>query len=434
MERKTKSCIAVFIIFAFVIFSLSSIFYAVISTAMINGLTASSLFYGVGKLAGLIGFLFLSLLIISGDTARFFDKFFGMDKIIKFQRKFSVVTFVFVLFHPIFFMLSTKQVLGFVVPNFSYVPMAFGIMAFYILVVIMIASQLYKRISYGVWQYIHILTYVLFFFSMFHALNWGSDAGLTSLKVMYGIIAVCIFTGIFYRTYYKLKQRKNKFTVKIVKLETKDTFSLVISAKNKFLFKAGQFAFLRLNKERLYARHPFTLSSAPSEKDLQFTIKLSGRFTKIASELKKGEEIKIEGPFGKFTLEDTKKDVVFIAGGVGITPFLSLIKENMVKKKPNKITLIYGSRTTDDIIFKKEFDEMNQKWFKRVHVLSLSKEKSEDCEIGFIDKELLKKYVKNFDNKLFYICGPEILKNNAKKALHELGVKKESIIVEDFFW
>lgn len=392
----------------------------------------SELFYEIGKICGITGFFLLSFLIFSGDTARFWNRFVGLDKIIKFQRKFSYFVAFFVICHPIFFILANGFNINFIIPNFAYAPLTIGVLSMYIFIGIMIASKLYKMISYRTWQYIHILTYVLFFFAMFHAYNAGSNS--EELTVPYSIALVAIFIGIVYRTQYKVRARKtSKFKVKDIRSETHDTFTITVDGHKDFI--AGQFCFLRLNKNKLYARHPFTISSTPDE-DMTFTIKLAGRFTQTAKELKPGDEILIDGPFGNF-IPKSEKDLVFIAGGVGITPFISILKDRTKNNINQNITLIYGSRTEADIIFKKEIDAISTPWFKKVYLLSLIEDGITipvDCEKGFICDDVLKRYVKDVENSLYYICGPEIMKDNAKKLLKEKGVPGGQVFVEDFFW
>lgn len=431
--RKNKARIILFILLVFLSFCLISFFY-IIFNSLKGNVAIGLLFYSFGKLAGLIGFMALSLLIISGDSARFFDKYFGIDKIIKFQRKFALVTAVFVLSHPLFFILSGKSLINYLIPDFAVIPLALGTFSLYIFIIVMICSLIYKRISYNIWQYIHILAYILFFFSLYHAVNWGSDYNLLSIKIIYGILLVSIVIGIIYRICYKLKQRTNKFTVKGIKWETKDTFTLILKPDKKFNFKAGQFCFLRLNKDKLYARHPFTISSSPGEEDLHFTIKLNGIFTKKASELEKGREVIVEGPFGIFTLEDDKKDLVFLAGGVGITPFMSMIRNQLKNKKRQSILLLYGSRTKGGAIFKNELDKIKEKWFRKIYVLSQDNSHHKMCEKGYINRKTLRKYVKDIKNSIYYICGPEPMKVLCKKELKALCVDSKNIVSESFFW
>jgi ring-1,2-phenylacetyl-CoA epoxidase subunit PaaE len=111
-----------------------------------------------------------------------------------------------------------------------------------------------------------------------------------------------------------------------------------------------------------------------------------------------------------------------------------MIKDNLHKDKPKNILLLYGSKTEADIIFKKELDNIKEDWFKKVYFLSKENRSSELYEKGHINKTMIEKYVRDIDNNIFYICGPETMKNDVKKALINLGVKKRDIIIEDFFW
>jgi len=245
-------------------------------------------------------------------------------------------------------------------------------------------------------------------------------------------LTLCVLIGIVYRGYYKLQQRKNKFFIKEVRKETDSTFTLIVESNRNIDFKPGQFFFLRIDGKKLYARHPFSVSSSPQEKNLNFTIKLAGRFTQEAIKFKPGDEIIMEGPFGNFILDTEDKDIVFIAGGVGITPFMSMIQNNQKESIRKNILLFYSSKTEKEIIFKKELDAIHGPWLEKVYVLS--GEKKENYEIRRIDKEMLKKYVHDFQNKKFYICGPQLMNKDVSKALLELGVQEENIIFEDFFW
>lgn len=403
---------------------------------MIEALTISSLLYFLGRLAGLIGFACLSFLIISGDSARFFDHYFGLDRIIKFQRKFSLFTAVFIILHPLLFIASSDSWSTYLIPDFSIIPFALGIIAFYIFIVIMIASQLYKLISHRIWQYLHILTYILFFFAFYHATNWGTLANQYPIvKYLHLAIATLIIVAIIYRSQYKIRRAlAKKFFVKSIKQETHNTFSLILESQQAMKFQPGQFCFLRLEKKHLYARHPFTIASIPQNNQLQFTIKLEGRFTQAAQNLQIGEEVKVDGPFGKFTIRDYHKNLVFIAGGVGITPFMSMIRDQKQRRHHHQITLLYGSQTEQDIIFRQELASIQEPWLKVVHILSRQMNVKYPLENGYINQTIITKYVRDINDTHFYICGPSIMKNQIIKILRHLDVPKRQIYYEDFFW
>lgn len=435
MQARIRAKVIILVLLVFLIFSLIIFVQAVFNLGNFQDLKIALIFYLLGKLAGLTGFLFLSLLIFSGDTARYFDRFFGIDKIIKFQRKFALFTMVFILAHPIFFILSDWSSLSFLIPNFSTLPLALGAMSLYIFIAVMIASTAYKRISYNIWQYIHILTYLLFFFSLYHAFNWGFDSGNGLVRAIYLILLIAIVGGIIYRTNYKLKQKRaGKFYVQSVTNETKDVFKLTLKSEKKFFFRAGQFCFLRLNQDELYARHPFTMASSPAEKELRFIVKIQGRFTRALLKLKPGDEVIVDGPFGIFTAEDSATDLIFIAGGVGIAPFVSLIKDRLASRINQSVVLLYGSKTEADIICRRELDSIKKGWFKKAYILSGNPSELARGEAGHINQEIIEKYVSNISNSLFYICGPEPMKKSLKEILKKLKVNRRKVIIEDFFW
>jgi predicted ferric reductase len=247
---------------------------------------------------------------------------------------------------------------------------------------------------------------------------------------MYAIIIVFFIIGIIFRTRYKLLQRKNQFIVNKIVWENKDIFSLYLEPKQDFKFKSGQFCFLRIDRDNLYARHPFTISSTPNDNLIRFTIKIYGNFTQEASKLKKGDSIFLEGPFGGFIVNDNSKDLVFFAGGIGITPFISIIQNLIFKKSNQKIALFYCCKCKNDLIFEKNFNSCKN--LKNIFILS--KENIKGYEFGHINKDLILRNIPNYKNRIYYICGPETLKNETIRILKELKIKNENIKYESFFW
>lgn len=428
MEFQKQKNIVSLILFVFLIYSVISIFYITFGKTNLSSL--STILYTSGRFFGLLGFLAIAFLVISGDLGRFFDRFFGIDRIIKFQRKFAIFTYFLVFSHPIFFILSNSSYLNFLLPDFSIAPLAAGTIGLYLFAAIMVSSLNYKKISHNVWQYLHIVTYALFFIVSFHAINYGTSYLISSnIRFIFSLLSILVLIGIVYRTRYKILHRY-KLKVSKIKWETKDTFSLFLESPKKIKFKSGQFFFLRIPKNKLYSRHPFSVSSSSNEKDLRFTIKLEGRFTETASKLKKDDFIYLEGPFGNFTIKDDKKDLVFIAGGVGITPFIPMIKQF----KNKNITLFYASKRKKDIILKKELDSLKRKNLKVIYFLNNETNPGKGYETGYINKNIIKKYIKTPTEKTYYICGPEKMKESCFKILKELDVKNSQIFYESFFW
>ncbi len=397
----------------------------------------STLLYAAGRLMGMLGFLCLSLLIFSGETARFFDRFFGMDRIIKFQRMFSAITGLIVVSHPILFIISDISFARFLVPGATTTAISAGAVSLYVMLMVLIASKFYKRISHKAWQFIHIAIYALFFMSFYHMTQGTAFITSPGFMIMGYATLSAILIGIIYRTTRKLMGFFGpRHHVEAIRKETDNTFSMLVKPdRGKMNFKAGQFCFLRIDKNKLHARHPFTIASSPKDAHLQFTIKRDGRFTRTAEKMKAGEEVAVDGPYGQFFIEEHEKDLVFIAGGVGITPFRSMIKQMADLGTDKKVALLYCCRRKEDIIFKSFFDSIDEPWFKKTYVLSRGDtEDSEDYKKGHINKDIIRESIIDFRSPTFYICGSESLKRDVVEMLAELGVEKNSIKIEDFFW
>ena len=398
-------------------------------------MSLAEIMYSIGQWSGFLALVSLAFLIFSGDTARFSDRFFGLDKIIKFQRKFSLLSFIFLILHPVFFILAGQSFANYFIPAFYILPLALGTLAFYVFVAVMLFSYFYKKISYRAWQYIHVLTYLLFLSALYHAFFWGSSSDKLFFIITYIFLLLAIIVGAIYRTIYKIKEkRRGPASVLSIKWENDDIYTLTLKTKKKMNFKAGQFCFLRLDNHKLYARHPFSISSAPEEDILSFAIKNTGRFTSAVSKLQVGDKINLDGSFGIFTAKRKLQDVVFIAGGIGITPFRSLLKNFSNLHRQGKHVLIYCAKKEKDLVFRQDIENLPNIDLKTICILSEEKNDTADYLNGYLSKEILMEAIKDLQNPYFYICGPEPLKDSSVKIIKSLGISKERIIFESFFW
>jgi len=205
-----------------------------------------------------------------------------------------------------------------------------------------------------------------------------------------------------------------------------------------FDFKSGQFIMLTLYDEKgaVWQEHPFSICSSPlNKKYLQLAIKVYGNFTQKVATLKKNDRIGISGPFGIFTFDETKmKDIVFIAGGIGITPFISIIRYIFQKKFPNKLKLLYSNKSKKDITFFRELKSISRKDknIKLIFTLTRKIPYFWRNERGRINEMMLKKYCPSFENKYFFLCGPLDFMESITKQLIKNGVPENHIKTERF--
>jgi ferredoxin-NADP reductase/nitrite reductase/ring-hydroxylating ferredoxin subunit len=213
---------------------------------------------------------------------------------------------------------------------------------------------------------------------------------------------------------------------------------------------AGQFAFFDIggvyDDPKGPIRH-FTISSSPTENFIMLSTRIrDSPYKKRLSTLEEGSRVKVRGPGGQFVLhEDYSKPAVFLSGGIGVTPFRSMIKYATDKQLPLKIVMFDSNRTRDAILFKKEFDGWANinKNLKIIYAISEDEKQQQSSstandwkgEYGRIDKAMILKYldIDMLNNSIFYICGPPSMLKAMQSLLQDnLEVPKERIKVEEF--
>lgn len=204
-------------------------------------------------------------------------------------------------------------------------------------------------------------------------------------------------------------------------------------------FAAGQYLSVSLKVGDAVINRPYSISSSPKDA-------LNGKYTLtikrvdgglatnyVLDNWKVGDEVTISAPEGTFTYEPLRdaKTIVGLAGGSGITPFLSLANAIADGDEDANLVLLFGSRTEKDILFKEEFDAIMAKCdrVKVIHVLS--HEEREGYEHGFITADLIKKYAPEGDYSIF-MCGPQAMYNACDKEVAKLNIRQKFIRHELF--
>jgi len=232
--------------------------------------------------------------------------------------------------------------------------------------------------------------------------------------------------------------------VKEIHEETSDVKSFIFvpdkekGTKKLEPFKAGQYISLFLTIDDVPTTRAYSLSSSPKEVEngiYRITVKKAkdGYASKyLVDEVKVGDEICISKPSGHFGYHSIRdeENVIGIAGGVGITPFMSLAKAIIDGEEDCHLTVLYSTQTSDNIIFKKEIEEINQKSNKVQFVITLTREENENYHHGYIDKELLQTYLKEFNTIL--MCGPKSIYQSMNEILYDLDIPRKAVHYENF--
>ena len=222
--------------------------------------------------------------------------------------------------------------------------------------------------------------------------------------------------------------------IKIIQ-ETHDVKTLRFRRPENFNFITGQFIIISADVNGKKVRRSYSFSSSPTEKeyiDLTFKKYDTGQVTPVLYKLNEGDELEALGPFGKCTFEDgLSNNIVMIVGGSGISTIMGIIRYIKIKNLDVKITLLFGNKTVDDIIFKNELNEFGSKNpnFKHIDIIELPPNEWHGYR-GRITAEVIKENVSKLNEVLYYIVGPPVMVKAMIELLKGLGVKEDKIKIE----
>jgi len=199
--------------------------------------------------------------------------------------------------------------------------------------------------------------------------------------------------------------------------------------------KAGQFMFITIKSGEQEMKKHFTISSSPTEKDfIEFTKKLTrSEFSNALDTLKVGDRTIVEAPYGEFTFEGEFEKIGMLSGGIGITPLRSMCKYCTDMQLETEITLLYGNHFEKDIVFGREFEEMQER-NKNLKVVFTVSEPSESWTgyRGRINAQMVEKEIPDYMERIFYTCGPPRMVEAMDRLLKDLGVPPKQIKKENF--
>lgn len=211
--------------------------------------------------------------------------------------------------------------------------------------------------------------------------------------------------------------------------------SVRVAIDGPISFKAGQFLRVRLNNDKNLERY-LSISNSPTEEGyLEFTKKITDSDFSIAlSALKTGDILSIDYPYGAFTLDRVGSKIVFISGGIGITPIRSMCKFAVDKNMDLDIVLLYANNSVQDIAFLDDFKRMQEE-YKRLRVVHVLCERQMEfsCVVGRINADIIRKEIPDYIERSFLLCGPPSMVEAMKNLLtKDLVLPTAKIITENF--
>lgn len=389
----------------------------------------------IGRLAGLAGMALFAWNVILSARLKIYNKLFmGLDNTYRAHHIIGSSAFILLLLHPVFityryFLSSPISAFEFVKPSFESPFRFLGSVALGLMMLLMVIT-LYINVKYERFVMVQRLLGLVLFIGGLHAVLVGGtnlNGNVMSLTVYYWILIalsalVYVYRSIFHGNFHKYFN----YTVDKIVQRGNETYDLVLKPSDSALsYQPGQFAFIKLETDGVLGQvHPFSMSSSPTDKYLSFGIKNLGEYTEKLGQIKEEFKVKVDGPYGTFSNQVVRnKRQVWIAGGIGITPFLAMSK---ALGSEQVVDLYYSVKTATEAVY---LDELHKiaKDKNNLKIIPFAADKQ-----GFITADYIFKTSRDLDDANFMICGPGSLMHALKAQLKSKGVAKRNINTEEF--
>ncbi|MFW6138872.1 MAG: ferric reductase-like transmembrane domain-containing protein [Spirochaetota bacterium] len=414
--------------------------------SIVSPYSSGSFIYELGKSFALVGFAILCLQSLLAARLKFIEKAFGFDIVIRYHQYIALLGLVLIILHPvlvawggygwdILIQLDTPW----------YIWAGKGALLIFLVNVVLSMYQKKGGLKFEKWRVLHdIFAPLILGAGFIHSLTIGSDFQSVFMKYTWiGFLVLGMASFMYHRFFKPFFLKKRQYTVDEVKKEAAHVWTLKMTPprdEQVYDYAPGQFQFLTLYRGRdlPVEEHHFTISSAPTQSGwVSSTIKELGDFTSTIGKTKPGDKVRVQAPFGRFSLKfyPHEKAPVFIAGGIGITPLISNLRYLRDTGDTRSVLLLYGNKKQQDIVFHKELEEMEKSGKPRLKVIHVLQEPPENWEgeTGFIDRDKIERYCsEDIGAHSFWTCGPPGLIEKTLQNLKELGVADKKIHLEIF--
>lgn len=392
----------------------------------------------VGQGAGLVGMAMLSVSFILSARLRWMEDYFGgLDGMYRLHHRLGVSAFGLLLLHPLalalrFLPADPARALGFLLPGHTRWAVDLGVYALWLMVLLLILT-LTAWMRYDTWKLSHKALGLVLLGGAVHMWFVEGTRGMsvavvdqTALRIyMTGLVGVGLLGGL-YKTVLLPLWPCPRYTVSGVEHLNDDVIEVELTPQGESIdFAPGQFVFVTFYSNDLTREaHPYTLCSPAGASTLRVTVKTLGDYTsRLCERLEPGVDASLEGPYGRFDYRDGGRRQIWIAGGVGVAPFLSWAR-NMARNGDASydVDFYYCVHDRSDAVYRDEFGVLSRQLPSLDIALVCSVEEG----------HLHARDVDDVDDADIFICGPKRLTRDLHRQFRRRGVSAARIHFEDF--
>jgi len=383
-----------------------------------------------GEIIGSNNIVLMACSLFLSTRPKWAEKYFGgLDKMYMTHRHTGTAAFLLIFAHVLTVPITTT---GWRLGNYLAVIAFAGIIS---IVLITLAPRIpfLNRLTggdYEDWKKLKRYIGIFFILAFIHSLTVDALEARIAITWVMAFFIIGTVSYLYTEIFGGIFKKFLPYKVEAVKHPNNSSTEVTLRAKKQAMSKhrSGQFLFVRFPREKdLNESHPFTISSAPSEDDLRLTIKASGDFTReLFAQLKAGSDAIIEGPYGMFNYKTGGPRQIWIAGGIGLTPFLSFLRD-MDGSLAHDIDLYYTVRHPEEAIFLEEIEAADQKNSRlKVYIRYSAKDGSLKIE------DIVKNAGGDVRSHHVYMCGPLPMTMAFEKKFLDMGLPKDNLHYEEF--
>ncbi|MGH3853787.1 MAG: ferredoxin reductase family protein [Pseudonocardiaceae bacterium] len=419
------------------------------STGVSQPVARSSLLSELSVGMGLLATSMLVCAVVLPSRLRSLTRTLGIDGVLGIHRFVGLAVALLVSLHVVLVLAAHPANVALLdvlhAPNRARVALGATVALGALIALTMLRRRLRHR--YEVWRWVHVvLAAAMLVLTGLHIWWLNHLVRDSAMRAAFTVLALGVLVVLAYRwLWMPIFGARREYVVREVRPETSTVSTLVLQPRRdgprrrrrSFEFTPGQFAWLRLNPSIGAQEHPFTIaSSAHVGLWTEFTIRHSGDFTRELRLLRPGSPVWLDGPHGAFTLDLRRTTgLVLISGGVGITPMMSMLRTlaHRHDRRPHRLLMV--ARTLDDLLFRAEIRQLQQRLDLTVVELLRQPPSSWTGASGAVDEDVLTELLpgKFRRNQLdYYLCGPPALVTDVLTVLEGLDIPPPRIHTEQF--